>query len=452
MRKNQIKNATPFITLVSAIITVALGIFTIVAPVDIVAVVFVDVLKIVILLWGTSKMANMFSEGKTTKGIIFMSIVTIITILLVTFVNFTISALNIFVGIIAIALGFVRLAIMVYLITQGNAGVFRNLISVLLCFTFGVILFAIPDMNFGILQIVVGIYLILYSLTMFGDFMAELFKTDLAEDKIKRRVHFALPNFITAFIPNNMIGKFNKILEQKDPNNAMMIDEKVVDGYNEVNFEVLVHMSKAVLKRFGHVDICIGDTVYSYGTYDSSTNKLGGMISQGTFIVVPKDRYIDDCLTKQGKYVVGFGMCLSEEQLKAVHERIDEIMSETVPLESEYEKGLKNGVSEEELNKLEDPASRVVRDMGGKVHTVVKGPFRTYFAVSSNCVQLADTITGKAGIDAISFNGIRTPGAYYSMMDDMFHRSNTRVIRRTAYLEAGKPDENVSDEFISAVK
>lgn len=452
MKKTQIKNATPFITLVSAVFTFALGLFTIFGDSQSVNVLFLDVLKIIVLLWGTSKMANLFAEGKTKNGIILMTIVTIVAVIIASFKSFAVSTIIIAVGIFSILVGLIRLAITVYLISQGNPGIFRSIVSVILCFTFATFLLVVPSTKTAALQLVTGIYLILYSFTMFGDFTAELFKTDLADNKFKRRVHFALPNFITAFIPNNMIKKFNKVLEQNDPNNAMMIDEKYVEGYDQVNFEVLVHMSKALLKRFGHVDICIDDKVYSYGTYNSKTDKLGGMLSQGTFIIVPKDKYIKDCLTKQNKYIVAFGMCLSKEQLAAVHDRINEILSETVPLESDYEKGLKDGLSKEKLDSLSDPASRVVRDMGGKVHTVIKGPFRTYFGVSSNCVQLADTITGKAGIDAISFNGIRTPGAYYSMMDDMFSRKNTRVIRRTTYLEVGKTEEEISEDIKNSNK
>ena len=31
----------------------------------------------------------------------------------------------------------------------------------------------------------------------------------------------------------------------------------------------------------------------------------------------------------------------------------------------------------------------------------MKGPFKTYFALNTNCVLLADTIVGQAGIDLV---------------------------------------------------
>ena len=72
---------------------------------------------------------------------------------------------------------------------------------------------------------------------------------------------------------------------------------------------------------------------------------------------------------------------------------------------------------------------------------VTKGPFKRYFAIASNCVQLADTIIGKAGLDALSKNSLKTPGAYYDLMESMFIRKNSLVVRKTAYLQVPKEEK-----------
>ena len=114
------------------------------------------------------------------------------------------------------------------------------------------------------------------------------------------------------------------------------------------------------------------------------------------------------------------------------------MLSDCEPFESLYEKALKNG---EETSELKDPASNIVRDVGGKVYTVVKGPFRRYFGINSNCVKAADWLLTDSGIDKLSFNGISTPGGYYSMMENMFRRSNTRIIRKTSYIISDEIDD-----------
>ena len=62
-----------------------------------------------------------------------------------------------------------------------------------------------------------------------------------------------------------------------------------------------------------------------------------------------------------------------------------------------------------------------------------QGYFKTYFTLTSNCVRLADTIVGSAGLDLIAINGIITPGTYYNYLDKLFKRKNTIVIKKKIY-------------------
>ena len=48
---------------------------------------------------------------------------------------------------------------------------------------------------------------------------------------------------------------------------------------------------------------------------------------------------------------------------------------------------------------------------GAEIRKVKEGPFATYFALNTNCVQLADTILGPTGLDILAVNGIPTPAA-----------------------------------------
>ena len=113
-------------------------------------------------------------------------------------------------------------------------------------------------------------------------------------------------------------------------------------------------------------------------------------------------------------------------------------MSNCEPLESKYEIAVKNG---EDGSKLNDPASNIVRDVGGEVYTVTKGRFRRYFGISTNCVRVADWLLSDSGLDRVSFSSISTPGGYYYMLQNMFRRAHTRLIRKTTYIVADEIDD-----------
>ena len=62
-----------------------------------------------------------------------------------------------------------------------------------------------------------------------------------------------------------------------------------------------------------------------------------------------------------------------------------------------------------------------------------KGRFKTYFVLGSNCVKLAETIMGKAGMDIIDLNGIISPGTYQSYLEKEYQRVNGAIITKNIY-------------------
>ena len=129
--------------------------------------------------------------------------------------------------------------------------------------------------------------------------------------------------------------------------------------------------------------------------------------------------------------LVGFGLCLSDAQKKKVEEKIDEIMQVAMPWQTRYERIQNGTLSQEEP--CNDAASELVKATGAKIYKIKSGEFKTYFAINTNCVKLADYITGSAGLDVLDVSGIVTPGSYYALLDDMFERRNTIVVSKTIY-------------------
>ncbi|MFR1213757.1 MAG: hypothetical protein ACLSCV_02365 [Acutalibacteraceae bacterium] len=121
---------------------------------------------------------------------------------------------------------------------------------------------------------------------------------------------------------------------------------------------------------------------------------------------------------------------MSDTQKKKVEERIDEIMQVAIPWQQDTN-GYKTALSQEEP--CNDAASELVKATGAKIYKIKSGEFKTYFAINTNCVKLADYITGSAGLDVLDVSGIVTPGSYYALLDDMFERRNTIVVSKTIY-------------------
>ena len=441
MQIKKSKRRLPVFSLLSGLALLILGAGILILPYRDLEDGFIILFAAAVFVFGIVRLINLLQKDKYLPGALsliiswtltFLILVSHFGVLKATFVP------CIVVGVVAVLIGLLRVLIMVNCIANRIGGAFRNGLSGLACLVFAVFLLRHPVENFGVLAVVTGFYLIFYAVTMLCDAFASIFRLDLRESKTRRRTHFGLPNIITALQPARMIKRINDARADGSVHGGMLIEPKPNADFDTVNLEVLVHLTTQGANKFGHVDIAVGDKVYSYGTYDSSMDKYGGFVSQGTFIIVPKIPYLKYCLDRQKKYVIGFGAHLSEEQLDGVKAKIDEMMSNCEPFESKYEVAVKNGEDGSELN---DPASNIVRDVGGKVYTVTKGRFRRYFGISTNCVRVADWLLSDSGLDRVSFSSISTPGGYYHMLQNMFRRAHTRLIRKTTYIIADEIDD-----------
>lgn len=436
MEIRKIKHKIPLVSLGGAVLILAIGLLMLFLPPVIIETAFIFLLMGVLFIYGGIRVALAFIDKNYIKGILSVSICWTLALLLYTcdeYFDAVISLPSILVGAVAILLGLMRLLICINSIINQFPGRVRNGISAVLCLGFGLFLVIRPIDNMGLLTMVAGFYMIFYSVTMLGDAFASIFRSDLDENRTKRRIHFALPNIITALGPSMMINKINKKLDKGQIKSGMVVEEKENTEFDTVNAEILVHLTTQGPNKFGHIDISIGEEVYSYGTYDPSSVKFAGFVSGGSYIEVPKISYLKYCLDYQKKYVIGYGVHFSGKQLEVLKNRIADFKNNCELLESEYERAVREN---RDGSEYKDSASNIVRDVGGKVYLVTEGIYKRYFGININCVQFADWLLKDTGIDAMSFSGIRTPGAYYSMLETMFRRKNTRIIRKTWYIKS----------------
>ena len=55
-------------------------------------------------------------------------------------------------------------------------------------------------------------------------------------------------------------------------------------------------------------------------------------------------------------------------------------------------------------------------------YKIGQGPFKTYNVLTTNCVAVANMLSGSGGVDLMNPQGIITPGTYSEFLDRQFLR------------------------------
>lgn len=291
-------------------------------------------------------------------------------------------------------------------------------ISSLVSFIFSMILIFYPFESRVIISKIAAVYIILFALTVFNDFMNELSDTSRIKENLKRKIRIRLPIIYTAFIPQKLLEKINDSLEISS--NQVFVESKSDDNGE---LEVFIHLANECANGFGHIDICYKNTIYCYGSYDDTSHRFLDLVSDGVLIEGPRDKYIE--FNTRTRHLVSFVLSLDLNQCRAVENKIKELKNACI-----------GWSCESKLNpykEYNDYTNNLYLATKCKFYKFKYGFFKTYFALTTNCVKLADTIVGSAGIDAICINGIITPGIYYNFLNKLFNMNNSMVIRRNVY-------------------
>lgn len=276
----------------------------------------------------------------------------------------------------------------------------------------------------------IGIFFIFYGLTFFVDGLLEGLPIEI-KNSFKRRVRIGLPVFMVALIPHKILMEINKAFETEEfsQDNLVYFKENI-----PCDLEVFIHVGEKGTFAFGHVDIWFEDKIMTYGCYDETTFKLGGVISDGVLVEIDhKEKYIEFSQSHFGKTLFGFGLKLTEEQKLRVREKIVEIHEDLYQWKPKAKIDEEQGIIPEKH--YTDYASVVYQNLNARFYKFIKGPFKTYFAMHTNCVLLADTIVGQAGIDLVKVQGLISPGSYFEYFNREFLRKNSFVVSRTVYYD-----------------
>lgn len=311
-----------------------------------------------------------------------------------------------------------------YFILKANKvrGRLMDLLSSIFYICFCLFLIQSPNIRSGLVMNIIGIYFIAYGSMYLKDFIMTL----LPKSKInlkKRHIRISLPVLFQAIIPKVVLDKVNEYISTNEQEGIEIRDLNEYHSDEKADMEVYIHVTNTGFGQVGHVDICIGDEFYSYGNYDNDSVRFNELIGDGVLIKAYKEDYIPFVIKDSGKTLFCFGLKLEEEQKKRVLNKLQTLWKDLVVWTPPAYTGKEDMYASRLLHHVHDT----------NFYKFKRGKFKTYFVVTTNCVQLADYVLGSVGLDILNLNGIITPGAYYDYLNHQFLLNSKVVIYRKIY-------------------
>lgn len=262
-----------------------------------------------------------------------------------------------------------------------------------------------------------GFYSLFSSFFAMIDAIRELLGTDMDGKRVKQRVRFKPPVLLTALLPMRLL----RIMD--DPDEEAEIEkwtrQETAFENAQPNLEIFLHLGKNAAFGLGHMDIALEGKAYSFGNYDSTSNHLFGAFSDGVFFKANREQYLQYVLTHDKQRMIGYGVVLSELQKAAVLDKINEFLYQSKRWYPSAEKTPEPKLMEQEVQ--------------AEFYKIGQGPFKTYNVLTTNCVAVANMLSGSGGVDLMNPQGIITPGTYSEFLDRQFLRKKSIVVSRTVY-------------------
>lgn len=295
--------------------------------------------------------------------------------------------------------------------------------TALVLYVVGGIFLLSPSLTIDDMLILFGIYFILLGITYLRDSFELL--SSKTKNKVKRKIRITLPAIVCAVIPAKTLNDINAYLKDNE-------DYEYDDHSQEEtpDLEVYVHVTDNGFGLLGHMDIGFEGTLISYGNYDVESYKLNSVIGDGVFFLSPIASTIENYLSVEKNNLFVYGLKLNEQQKDEIRQTINHIVAKGYRWHTKIER--ENGFDHPQ-DYQEDYPSRLVYKTGAKFYKFRSGRFKTYFALGSNCVLLADSIIGRLGTDVLSMRGIITPGTYLDYLDKEYHKKGSMVVTRRFY-------------------
>lgn len=430
MRPKRIGGVNPAIQLIMAVFLLVVGILMITAPESFIRWLFLIVSVGMAAFGFMSLISAVFGKNGTRLGSLISGILYIvISIVILTQKDFFQAAVSRIFSLLALVQAVTNLISGFLLYNDKVSGYIRKFFWGIVAFGFSVLLFFDPLGHIRAVELISGIYLIVFAVSMALECIDSFLETDYANKKVKPKISLALPIVFAAFIPSRALKYINDKLESGQMEKAKF--SKPEDSYGKL--EIFIHLKQGLIEGFGHCDFCFDGTVYSYGCYDQHSQKMGGFISGGTASLTKREPYIEHCMSYEEKMLVGFSLDLGRDDYMNLKREIDRMLKQTEVWESDLQIAEKEGRPAEEQKKCNDPASELYRASGASFVKFIDGQYKTYFPLGSNCVMFTYDIMKNAGLDSLAFSGAITPGTYMAHLQDLYEMKNTIVTDMHVY-------------------
>ena len=265
------------------------------------------------------------------------------------------------------------------------------------------------DTNSIYICYIIGLYLILYGITIISSSILT-----------KTKIVLPLPIIFTMFLPNILIKRILKGINPKKINNNQ-----------DQDLEILIHLSKTGSASLGHVEFAFEDKVYSYACYNYLNRRLFGGIGDGIFGIFDKKAYLKYCICEKNRFIISYGVKLTNKEKENVTKEIDKLIRTNTeiwyPEIKYYEDGL---IEKRDFNEM---ANKIYKHANGKFYRFTKGKYKTFFVLRTNCATCVDNIFNAIGTKIINLEGIISPGTYYSYLEKEYHKKNSKIISKTLY-------------------
>lgn len=280
-----------------------------------------------------------------------------------------------------------------------------------------------PSLAMDDMLILFGIYCLMLALTYFRDGLDAL--SSKTKSRMKRKVRFTMPAIICALVPAKALNDINEYLKDED-------DYEIDDHKDEEkgDLDIYVHVTDSGFGLLGHMDIGFEGMILSYGNYDTDSYRLNSIIGDGVFYLAPEEATVETYLMVEKNNLFVYGLRLDEEQKAQIREAINRIVAQGYRWQTKIER--EDGFSHPQDYESDFP-SRLVCKTNARFYKFRDGRFKTYFALGSNCVLLADSVIGRLGTDILSMRGIISPGTYQDYLEKEYRKKDSMVISRRFY-------------------
>lgn len=323
--------------------------------------------------------------------------------------------------------GFIKLVISNQYRRAGEKNWWAMLASSLTSFVFVGLFFLAGRFSAEFFLVIVGAGLIFQGTSTILDNLFKGQSLQKTEKRVRNGYFFMRTESLkAALFPRKLMNRY-RTSEKETMNFQKYLDKQKIakDIKNStVQIEVFIHSWENDPFMMGHTDFAIGDMVLSYGTYDGSSIKMGGLISEGVLAVTTREKYLKYATEEENKVLLGYTINLTDEQIEQIQPALIDLFANTFDWQPP-------GVSDPEAT---DAASQLYRLTGATFYKFTDRQFKYYFALNSNCVRMTEKFLERLGIKDPHIGGVLSPGDYMEFLDrEVNSNEDTEFIARNIY-------------------